>query len=305
MTAGTTVGFVGAGEMGSGLGRALLDGGHEVVTTLAGRSARTRRLVDHAGLSTLADLDAVVRSAAIIIIVTPPAAALEAAKQVADACRATGARPLVADLNAVAPATMEQITTILATSQLGLVDGAISGPSPTVRPGATVFLSGPRAHEVASLRWGNVTPRVVGGEVGSASAVKMCTASVYKGLVGLFAQAMRTAAHHGVLEHVLADLAAAGHRPAPQVAVAVTKAHRFGPEMREIAATQASAGLPGSLFEGFADVYEELARTAWARHDPESVDRSIAPADLVTQLGRASRPAERTAAGVTGVPPAS
>ena len=41
---------------------------------------------------------------------------------------------------------------------------------------------------------------------GSASAVKMSTASVYKGSVALLTQALRAADHYGVLEHVLDDL---------------------------------------------------------------------------------------------------
>ena len=40
----TTIGIVSAGAMGSALGRAWAAGGAEVVTSLAGRSERTRRL---------------------------------------------------------------------------------------------------------------------------------------------------------------------------------------------------------------------------------------------------------------------
>ena len=112
----------------------------------------------------------------------------------------------------------------------------------------------------------------------------MCTASVYKGLVGLFAQAMRTAAYAGVLDPVLADLAEAGYTPAASVASAATKAHRFVPEMLEIARTQAAAGLPRSLFDGFAQVYAELATTELANGDPELVDRLISPAQVVSRL---------------------
>src|SRR2546421_9512181 len=56
----TTVGMHGAGHMGAGLGWALREGGARVVTTLAGRSARTRKMVADAGLEPLDSLDAVV-----------------------------------------------------------------------------------------------------------------------------------------------------------------------------------------------------------------------------------------------------
>ena len=42
------------------------------------------------------------------------------------------------------------------------MDGSISGPPPTVRPGARLYLSGPRAAEVADLRWTHASPVVVG-----------------------------------------------------------------------------------------------------------------------------------------------
>src|SRR5439155_15615185 len=71
----TTVGMHGAGHMGAGLGWALREGGARVVTTLAGRSARTRKLVADAGLEPLDSLDAVVAAADVILTVVPPDAA--------------------------------------------------------------------------------------------------------------------------------------------------------------------------------------------------------------------------------------
>jgi 3-hydroxyisobutyrate dehydrogenase-like beta-hydroxyacid dehydrogenase len=130
-----------------------------------------------------------------------------------------------------------------------------------------------------------VEPIVLDGGIGTASALKMCTASVYKGLNGLLTQAMRTAGAYGVLEPVLADLARNGLDNSAGVAASATKAHRFVDEMREIAATQAGAGLTPALFEAFAQVYADVAGTRLADGDPESVgERS--PADIVTQLSK-------------------
>jgi len=272
--------------MGSGLGHALRSGGHQVVTSLQGRSDRTERLVNGVGLTVLPTLADVAATAVVILVVTPPGAALAAAADIAAASATTDNRPLVADLNAIAPSTVDEIARVLGRAGLDLVDGSISGPPPTVRPGARIYLSGPRVSEVAGLSWRGVEPVVVGPDVGRASAVKMCTASVYKGMVGLFAQAMRAAEHYGVLEPVLADLATGGHDPTPAVAVAVTKADRFVPEMHAISATQAAAGLPASLFEAFAEVYAQLAATELASADPESVDRRMPPDELLARLAR-------------------
>jgi 3-hydroxyisobutyrate dehydrogenase-like beta-hydroxyacid dehydrogenase len=281
----TTVAIVSPGFMGAGLGWALREGGARVVATVQGRSERTRRLAGEAGLDLLPGLVDVVAVADVVLTVTPPGAARAAARTVATAARDAGAMPVVADLNAVSPGTMDAIAQDLA--GLPVVDGAISGPPPTVEPGARLFLSGAKATEVAALPWGDrIRPAVLGTGIGSASALKMCTASVYKGLTALVVQAMRVAGRHGVLEQMLADLALNDLDLSTGVPQAATKAHRFVDEMREIAATQAGAGLTPDLFAAFAEVYADVAGTALAHGDPESAGRSLTPEEIVARLGR-------------------
>src|SRR5256886_16920426 len=98
----TTVGMHGAGHMGAGLGWALREGGARVVTTLAGRSARTRKLVADAGLEPLDPLDAVVPAADVILTVVPPDAARKRAAALPAAARRTPPRPLISVLKATA-----------------------------------------------------------------------------------------------------------------------------------------------------------------------------------------------------------
>jgi 3-hydroxyisobutyrate dehydrogenase-like beta-hydroxyacid dehydrogenase len=254
-----------------------------VVATVEGRSARTRRLAEAAGLELLPTPADVVAAAEVVLVVTPPGEAERAARAVAEIVRATGAAPVVADLNAVSPVTMRGIAETLA--GVSVVDGAISGPPPTVRTGATIFLSGVDAPLVAALPWGDrAKPVVLDAGVGAASAVKMCTASVYKGLVGLTIQAMRVAGAHGVLDPVLADLREAGLDHSSGVPAAATKAHRYVAEMREIAATQRDAGLTPALFEAFAEVYAQVAGSDLAAGDPETSDPRTGPADIVRRL---------------------
>ncbi len=278
-----TVALVSAGFMGSGLGEALLRGGARVVTTLDGRSSRTARLAAGAGLEVLPTLADVLAVADVVLSVTPPDAAVETAEAIAAAAREAGAKGLVvADLNAVSPGTMGRVVEALA--GLRVVDGSISGPPPSVKPGARLYLSGAEAGLVAGLPWnGMIEAVVVGDQVGSASALKMCTGSVYKGLVALVTQAMRTAGANGVLDEVLADLERNGLADSAGVARSATKAHRFVGEMREVAATQKAAGLSPDLFDAIAEVYAGIARTPLAGADPEN-DRDLSPADIVEQL---------------------
>jgi 3-hydroxyisobutyrate dehydrogenase-like beta-hydroxyacid dehydrogenase len=280
-----TVAIVSPGFMGAGLGWALRLGGARVVATVHGRSARTRRHAEDAGLELLATLFDVVAVADVVLSVTPPGHALAAAQTIANAARESGARPVVADLNAISPTTMAKVAA--AWGGLPVVDGSISGPPPTVRSGARVYLSGVKAADVAALPWGDrVHPVVLGTPIGSASALKMCTASVYKGLNGLVTQAMRVAGRHGVLDQVLADLGGNGLDGSAGVPVAATKAGRYVDEMREIAATQADAGLTPALFEAFAGIYADVARTPLAAGDPESADTTLTPAEIVRRLSR-------------------
>ena len=283
---GQVVGIVSPGGMGSALGARLREGGARVVVALDGRSERSRRLATEAGLEDVGSLTALLQEAAVVLSVVPPGSALEVASAIA--ANVATANPLVVDLNAVAPATAERVAASLRDAGLDTVDGSISGPPPR-RAGTTrVYLSGLRAAEVAALPIEGVERVVVGQDVGLASAVKMCTASVYKGRVALLAQALRTAHAHGVVEHVLDDLAETGlvdrDRTGETLARASTKAWRYVAEMEEIAATQGGAGLTPTLFHSLATVYAELASHAVAGA-PEDVHDGIA---LETVLDRLS-----------------
>jgi 3-hydroxyisobutyrate dehydrogenase-like beta-hydroxyacid dehydrogenase len=278
-----TVAVVSPGAMGSAMANALARRGMRVVSTLAGRSERTARLAATAPLELLPDLGAVVREADAVLSIVPPEAAPSVAADIALVAREQGVAPLLVDLNAIAPATARS----LAELGLELVDGSISGPPPW-KPGTRVYLSGPRAEEVAALPFEGVERIVVGDEVGSASAVKMSTASVYKGTTALLAQALRAAHANGVLEHVVADLRLGAPQLVANVerrlAVAASKSGRYVGEMHEIAAAQQAAGLTPALFEAIAEVYGEIATTQLARRSPEEILAQLMLAEVLEAL---------------------
>jgi 3-hydroxyisobutyrate dehydrogenase-like beta-hydroxyacid dehydrogenase len=249
-----TVGIVSPGAMGSAVGNALLRGGARVVATVEARSARTVELARRAELELVADVGTVVREADVVLSIVPPAEAESVAAAL------TGAR-LFADLNAIAPARAARISPE--------VDGSISGGPPWQAGTTRIYLSGPRAAEVAALPFEGVEVVLVGEESGAASAVKMSTASVYKGSTALLTQALRAANHYGVLEHVLDDLGDLAKNAGRRIARAGSKSARFVGEMHEIAAAQEAAGLTPALFEAIAEVYADVARTPLGRTAPE------------------------------------
>lgn len=234
------------------------------MTTVAGRSERTRKLAVAAGLDLLADVDEVCATADAVLSIVPPEEAVSAAKLIRRRAR------LWADLNPLAPAKVRT---------LGCdVDGSISGPPPAEGSETRIYLSGPRVQELVELlRFGpEVQTIVVGDELGSASAVKMSTASVYKGTNALLAQALLSADANGVLEHVLADLGRLAGDPGYRLASVASKSERFVGEMHEIAATQEAADLPRELFEAMAEVYRWMSDTTAAQANPEDLQPGVA-----------------------------
>ena len=266
-----TIGVVSPGAMGSALGRVWQAAGIAVLATVAGRSERTRALAE--GLPLAPDLDAVVIGSDVVVSVVPPGSAVATMRAVLEAARRTGATPVVADLNAVSPTTVRELAALAGSQGLDFVDGAISGGPPAAGGDTMLYLSGPRAAGLADLATDGLRTKVVGDEPGSASAVKMCTASVYKGTTALWAQALQTAQVHGVLDVVLADLAeefpAAAGTAGRRIAVATSKSARFVGEMEQIAQTQGAAGVGPELFTAMAAVYARLASTDLARLSPE------------------------------------
>ncbi len=269
-----TVGIVSPGAMGSALADAL---DTRVVATLDGRSERTRRLAARAQrLELLPSLEEVLRASDYILSVVPPGEA----EAVATAVRADAASSLYVDLNAVSPETVRRIGAD--------VDGAISGPPPWREETTRMYLSGPPAAEVAALPWTRIELVVVGDAIGTASAVKMCTASVYKGTTALLAHALLTARNEGVVAHVLDDLRSSFpelvDHAGMSVARATTKSARYVPEMHEIAAAQAAAGLPRQLFDDVAAAYEALSKRELASTAPEDIPGGLSVTEALDRL---------------------
>lgn len=267
----TTIGILWPGAMGSALGRAWREGGATVLTTVAGRSPRTRELAGD--LTLLPTVDEVVAASDALVSVVPPARALDQAREIAAAVERTGHHPVVADLNAVSPMTMAAVEQVLTSVGCRVVDGAISGPPPSPGSDSVLFLSGPDCSPFVELTAPGLTTTVVGPRVGGASATKMSTAAVYKGTKALILQSLLTAAHHGVVEAVVTDLRLGAPELtadlARDLAVAVSKSDRFPGEMLEIAATQAAAGQGEELYTAIAEVFERAHATRLGTATPE------------------------------------
>ena len=148
------------------------------------------------------------------------------------------------------------------------------------------------------LEGGGLVVRDLGGAIGRASALKMCYAAVTKGTSALQFAQLAAAGRLGVGEALAAELEesqgatyAAMRRALPGLPA---KAPRWIEEMRQIAATFESVGVPGDFHRGAAALYELLSATPFAAEPEEAVDPSRSLETTVAALVEVcSRPVRR------------
>ncbi|HUG06889.1 MAG TPA: DUF1932 domain-containing protein [Candidatus Limnocylindria bacterium] len=287
-----TVALISPGDMGQAVGALLTRGGVRVVTCVRGRSERTRALARAAGFTRLPSLDAVVREAELLLSIVPPAQALAVARDTAAALRATGARLTYVDCNAVAPRTAREVAAVIAPTGGGFVDAGIVGGPPRDAPSPRFYASGPDRALFGALRDAGLDVRLLGDEVGEASALKMCYAALTKGTTAIATELLVAARRLGVYDTLIAELRDSQGAQAKRMADAVPampgKAHRWIAEMEEIARTFEDVGLTPLIFQGAAEMYRLTAGSEIGGERPETVDRLRGMDGTVDVLARAT-----------------
>jgi 3-hydroxyisobutyrate dehydrogenase-like beta-hydroxyacid dehydrogenase len=278
-----SVGILHPGSMGSRVAAQLIRSGAAAWWLPEGRSAATRRRAEEVGLRPAADLSQLAAECSLILSVCPPAAAAEVAGHVA----AAGFGGVYVEANAVSPATAQAIAAVLRPGGATVVDGGITGPPPQQLGTTRLYLSGDEA-AVAQVREAfahtDLTPVVIAGPVGRASALKLSFAAYNKLTFVLAAQAYALADGYGVRAE-LADLAGTVVPRTPlgqpdRLATAGPRAWRWEPELREIARAGEAVGVSGRLLDAAADL---LLR--WSGHkDDDDVTLEQLIADLSADL---------------------
>jgi 3-hydroxyisobutyrate dehydrogenase-like beta-hydroxyacid dehydrogenase len=269
------VAILAPGDMGHAVGAVLRQGGLRVISNLAGRSPLTADRARRAGIDAVADDATLVREADIVLSIVPPAEALGTARRVAAAMRTTGAKPLYADCNAIAPPTAREIGEIITGAGAPYVDAGIIGQPPKIgQKNTRIYASGPAASRLAALSAHGLDVRVVDGGIGAASALKMCYASMTKGLLAVMAEAFITAERLGVSAPLRAEMQMSNadtlRRAESGLPTVTYKAYRWVAEMEEIAATFADAGLTPQMFQGAAEVFQFIADSPLGRMTTDS-----------------------------------
>jgi len=284
----TTVGIVYPGEMGSTLGRLLVQSGMPVITTTEGRGLRTRQLTEGARLLILPRLRDVAERADVVLSTVPPAAA-RAVAQCFVASRPERCRPQIyADLNSVSPETARSVEEVVGPVGLDFVDGAVHGLASRLPQRGTLYLSGRAAPELARLLGRALRVRVLGEDAGQASAFKMMISGMAKGVVALFVEMSLTARRAGMLAELLAC-----YRDAyPETMALVERmlptyprhAPRRAEEARQVEQTVRALGARPCLTRGTREVTEELLRADLPLVDETGLDRAWSVSELIEAL---------------------
>ncbi len=283
-----TVGILSPGDMGHTVGDVLYQNGLRVVTCLAGRSSRTHQLAQKACIVNLPSYEQLVIEADLILSIMVPAQATAAAELVANALRKVDTDLTYADCNAIAPQTVCKIGETITSAGGNFVDASIIGPPPRT-PGATRFYaSGAAVSAFSELNAYGLDVRVLGEEIGLASAIKMCYASLTKGLTALWTELLTAAALLGVSDALAEEFqlsqSSLYERMERGLPGMPPKAKRWIGEMEEISDTFADVGLTPNILTGAADMYRLVSDTHLADLSPEARDQFPTLCELIATL---------------------
>ena len=287
-----TIGIYSPGDMGHTVGEVLRKNGLRVITCLEGRSKRTQELSEKAGIKDVESYTNFVNESDLILSIMVPAQASQAAEKIAEALLQTNTTLAYADCNAIAPQTVRKIGEKIDSAGGIFIDASIIGPPPRT-PGRTRFyVSGKSLDPFIILNNYGLDVRPLGEDVGLASAIKMCYASLTKGLTALCTELLTAAEKLGVSDALSAEFklsqSALYERMENGIPGMPPKARRWIGEMEEISATFEHVGLTPHILAGAADMYRLVSETPLADLSPEDRDKFPTLAELVETLAKQS-----------------
>ena len=256
-----TIAIQSPGDMGHEIGRVLKDGGYNVVSALQNRSKRTKELAENSGILDVGDLAELFNDVDVIFSIMRPDKALDFVKIMSELANKCTSKPIIVDLNAIAPSTGIAAAKTAEAAGLNFVDGGIIGEPPRLPQNVSprLYVSGPRAKELMKLNETGLEFCNLGYKIGSASGIKMAYAALTKGLTAIAINSIVTASIEGVEAEFLKELEFSQpnllrhlERGLPSMC---PKAYRWIGEMEEISKTHDDNRLPRELFEGAANIY--------------------------------------------------
>jgi L-threonate 2-dehydrogenase len=256
------VAVIAPGMMGAAVGKRLVDNGVKVLTSLTGRSAETATRAKAAGMAAAGDDE--IAACDFILSILPPGDAVALAERFQPALKASNAKPVYVDCNAINPKTVDRVASVIAPTDCPFVDSGIIGSPP--KPGDAgprFYASGPAAPRFATLRQYGLDVRVLDGAMSAASALKMSYAGITKGTQAIGAAMMLAATRAGSADALFAELSSSQKEMFAWfkrgLALMPPKAYRWVAEMHEIAGFVGEDPTAHELYEGAAHFYERIA----------------------------------------------
>jgi 3-hydroxyisobutyrate dehydrogenase-like beta-hydroxyacid dehydrogenase len=256
------VAVIAPGMMGAAVGKRLVDNGVKVLTSLKGRSAETATRAKAAGMAAAGDEE--IAASDFILSILPPGDAVALAERFQPALKASNAKPVYVDCNAINPKTVDRVAAVISPTDCPFVDSGIIGSPP--KPGDAgprFYASGPAAPRFATLRQYGLDVRVLDGAMSAASALKMSYAGITKGTQAIGAAMMLAATRAGSADALFAELSSSQKEMFSWfkrgLALMPSKAYRWVAEMHEIAGFVGEDPTAHELYEGAAHFYERIA----------------------------------------------
>lgn len=273
-----TIAILMPGDMGHGVGHVLNQHGHDVITSLSGRSARSRSLAEAGNVRDAGELDASVAEADMILSILPPTAAMKLAEDVATAMSRTGKTPVYVDCNAISPGTAQKIGGIITAAGATFIDSGIIGLAPNKSKNTRFYVSGPDTSAMTALNGQGFEVLALGDEIGRASAMKMVYAALTKGSWTLWSAVMLTAERNGLLEPLIREFEHSQQSTLAnmqgKISALPADSERWIGEMEEIARTFSEAGVTNGFHEGARWMFELMSQTPFAAETRQNMDTS-------------------------------
>lgn len=192
----------------------------------------------------------------------------QAVKATQASARFIDANTLWFDMNSCAPSSKQKSAQIIEGAGGRYVDVAVMAPVHPKLNQVPLLVSGPHAANVMDLLAGLPTnPRLIEGEVGKASSIKMIRSIMVKGLEALTAECTLAAVAAGVDEEVLSSLMKSHpgtdwiKQPAYNFERSLLHGERRAAEMEEVAKTLADLKLPNDMANATVDWQRRIARS--------------------------------------------
>src|SRR5258707_2071292 len=145
------VAVIAPGMMGAAVGKRLVDNGVKVLTSLKGRRAETATGAKAAGMAAAGDDE--IAACDFILSILPPGDAVALAERFQPALKASNAKPVYVDCNAINPKTVDRVAAVIVPTDCPFVDsGIIGSPPETADARPPVYDSGPAAPPFSTLR---------------------------------------------------------------------------------------------------------------------------------------------------------